>query len=331
MDIAVIGAGLAGISAARRLASAGHQVEIFEKSRGLGGRLATRRGPYWASDHGAQYFTIRDDRFCAALAPLMADGTVQAWQPRLFAIDGPDITPKATAEPRYVATPGMSGLVRALGRDLTIRLGIHISGLRQNDAGRWQLAPSDSRILDQSFDAVVVTAPSCQAAELLDPVPALAERAHATPMSPCWAAILVFAEPVVAPFDAAFVNGGPLAWVARNNSKPGRPPSETWVLHANVDWSRQHLDDEPALVCGALLAAFRDLPEVDCATDGLRDASAHRWRYAQPVEAIKDGALWDPEARVGAAGDWCAGGRVEGAFLSGLALAERVLETNGRS
>lgn len=329
MDIAVIGAGLAGISAARRLVSAGHQVEIFEKSRGLGGRLATRRGPYWASDHGAQYFTIRDDRFHEAVAPLMADGTVQAWEPRLVAIEGREISSKATDEPRYVATPGMSSLARALGRDLTVRLGTHITGISQDDADRWCLATSGSQALEQKFDAVIVTAPSCQAAELLAPVPALAERAHATPMSPCWAAILVFAEPILAPFDAAFVNDGPLGWVARNNAKPGRPPSETWVLHANPDWSRQHLEDEPALVCGALLAAFRDLPEVECGTDGLRDASAHRWRYAQPVESMNDGALWDPEAGVGAAGDWCAGGRVEGAFLSGWTLAERVLETNG--
>ena len=51
--VAVIGAGLAGLTAAARIAAGGAAVTVYDKSRGLGGRLATRRSPQGSFDHGA--------------------------------------------------------------------------------------------------------------------------------------------------------------------------------------------------------------------------------------------------------------------------------------
>ena len=74
LHYAVIGAGIAGLSCARALAASGVHVTVFDKSRGSGGRMSTRRGEGWACDHGAQYFTARDPLFQAELARWQAAG-----------------------------------------------------------------------------------------------------------------------------------------------------------------------------------------------------------------------------------------------------------------
>ncbi|MGH8355151.1 MAG: FAD-dependent oxidoreductase, partial [Pseudomonas sp.] len=71
--IAIIGTGIAGLSAAQALHAAGHAVQLFDKSRGSGGRMASKRSDAGALDLGAQYFTARDRRFVEA---------VQQWNTR---------------------------------------------------------------------------------------------------------------------------------------------------------------------------------------------------------------------------------------------------------
>ena len=121
-----------------------------------------------------------------------------------------------------------------------------------------------------------------------------------------------------------------LGWAARNTSKPGRPPGEAWVLHARPEWSEAQLENEPGEVESLLLEAFGDalarpLPPP-------RFITAHRWRFALPDPPLGRPCLYDPEVGLGAAGDWCGGPRVEGAFLSGLALARQLLApTRGRA
>jgi hypothetical protein len=124
--------------------------------------------------------------------------------------------------------------------------------------------------------------------------------------------------------DGAFVHSSPLSWIARNSSKPGRDPStETWVLHASADWSCQNLEANADDVAKLLWSAFgqatqQPLPEPI-------SLKAHRWRYALAKQPLEIGCLWDSQMAIGACGDWCAGNKVEGAFVSGLALAGRIL------
>ena len=61
MKIAIIGSGIAGLSAARELRQNGVDVYLYEKSRGVGGRMSTRYAGDWEFDHGAQYFTAQDE------------------------------------------------------------------------------------------------------------------------------------------------------------------------------------------------------------------------------------------------------------------------------
>jgi predicted NAD/FAD-dependent oxidoreductase len=134
-----------------------------------------------------------------------------------------------------------------------------------------------------------------------------------------------FAARVAADFDGAFCSGPELAWAARDSSKPGRAPGERWVLHATPEWSEQALEHEPSAVAAQLLAAFAR--ELGGALPPTTHVETHRWRFASPGRPVELAHPVDLERGLVLAGDWLAGGRIEGAYLSGLAAAEAVLTT----
>ena len=143
-------------------------------------------------------------------------------------------------------------------------------------------------------------------------------------MGPCWAVILQFDSPLSFEYDGAFVNGSRLSWIARNNSKPGRSNAEVWVLHASAEWSATHLERHPDDVAADLTSEFWRLNNHEPRL--ASKVTCHRWRYAIPRNVLEARFLFDHEIQLGAAGDWCGGPRVEGAFLSGLAVATHLTE-----
>jgi predicted NAD/FAD-dependent oxidoreductase len=171
-------------------------------------------------------------------------------------------------------------------------------------------------------DALIVALPAPQAAALLDGLPPGAELPDVD-MRPCWALMVIANQPLLAGYDAAFVNDGALSWLASQRSRPGRPAAHAWVLHACPDWSDQHLDAPAEEIQYKLLEAARDLPVAQAFE--VESAMSHRWLYALADEPLERQALWFPDQRLAVAGDWCAGSRVEGAFLSGAAAAGRTL------
>ncbi len=319
----MIGAGISGLVCARTLAERGHQVQVFDKARGPGGRMSTRRASDWRFDHGAQYFTVRDPGFRARVAAWRRDGLVAPWTARIAVLDDGMTVMQSDDTERLVAVPGMNALCRHLARDLDVSYETRIVSL-ERAADRWRLASSEGRDLGD-FDAVTVSAPAPQAAALLSgAAPELAARAGTVAMSPCWAVMAAFPKPLELGFDGAFVNRSPLSWVARNASKPGRPEGEAWVLHGSPEWSQDNLELEPVEAAARLLEAFGEsaggLGSIPAHLD------AHRWRYALPQAPLAQPCLVDAGRLLGVCGDWCGGPRVEGAFLSGSAAAQRLLE-----
>ncbi len=321
--VAVIGAGIAGLAAARALRDRGDDVVVFERSAVAGGRLATRiasnielpsRGSIDLSfDHGAQYFTVRDTRFSEVVAYWQRDRIVAPWHARIVSFDGEgwEDVPEGTG--RYVGVPGMQAIAAHLAEGLDIRFGSRIESIAS-------LA---------GFDRVIVAVPSDQAVPLLNGAPELAARAASVKMRPCWAVMAAFEDRVPARFDAAFVLGSALGWIARNASKPAAPKRseggsrrdrvETWVLHATAEWSAAHVDDRPDAVAPFLLEAFHDL--VRAGLPRVFHVAAHRWRYAIANPGLAVGALHDHARKISVCGDWCSGPRLENAFLSGVEAA----------
>ena len=317
---AMIGAGVSGLVCARRLSEQGIDVVVFDKSRGVGGRMATRRAEETLRfDHGAQYFTARDEPFQNEVRDWIQQGAVALWEGRIGEFHEGRAALKEEGVERFVGVPGMNAICKHLAKGLDIRFKTRAAPpVREGDV--WKL-------LDDSlgeFDRVLVSTPAPQAAELLRNAPALAQQAAAAPMSGCWAAMLAFDRPLGLPLDGAFVQDSLLSWIARNNSKPGRDAApETWVLHASAEWSQQHIDQEPAEILPLLMDAF--WRATGAAPHAASFSTSHRWRYAIPSEPLPEHCLYDAALGVGACGDWCGGPRVEGAYRSGANLANRVL------
>lgn len=328
--VAVIGAGISGLCLAHALIERGLDVVIFEKSRGPGGRMSTRRAAEsrYSFDHGAQYFTARTPAFVQQVARWQADGVVAPWHGRFASLADGLIHPEPSRHPRFVGAPRMSALTRQLSGGLNVQVSTRISALSRGSDG-WSLRSTDGAEFGP-FTAVISTAPGPQTAPLLAPHShALATRADAAEMLPCFCLMLAFSRPLEVPFDAARVDSPPLSWMARNTSKPGRDEAECWVLHADARWSKAHLEDDKDSVAAELLASFTALTGA-----GAPDfTSLHRWRYARASGPFSEqtSILWDPETGLGACGDWLAGERVEAAWLSAMEMAKAVLSWQQRA
>ncbi|MCB9791411.1 MAG: FAD-dependent oxidoreductase [Alphaproteobacteria bacterium] len=320
--VALVGAGLSGLVCARALQDAGLEPVLFEKSRGPGGRMSSRRDGEGSFDHGAQFFTVRHDQTRVALTEWLEAGVVAPWQGRFGRLRGGAFSPEPPDAPRYVGAPRMSALTRHLSRGLDLRARVRVGALQPGQGG-WRLVDVEGQALGD-FERVLVSTPPAQAAPLLRASPPLQDAALAAQVEPCQALMVRFESPLPLPFDAARVEGSPLGWVARDSSKPGRGESARWVLHASPGWSREHLEDAPEAVTAALLAAFA--AATGCDTPPA-EATPHRWRYALAQGPFAAPCGYDAERGLGACGDWWVAGRVEGAYRSGRALAERVLRS----
>ena len=310
--IATVGAGMSALGAATRLKETGARVVMFDKGRGPGGRMSTRRQGEYVFDHGAQYFTVRDARFKPLIENLMQAGAAEVWGSTIAVIDGDQPVGAAESVTRYVGTPGMNALVASLASDMDVRFGTPVEGLRR-ESDHWVVSGDGGRLLGE-YEIVLVSIPPAQALELFDPgVPALG-RIGSIRMNPCWAVMAAFEKPLRLPFEAAMIRQSPLSWVSRNASKPQRSDGECWVLHGSAEWSARHIDSGPDEVCTFLLEALSKATSTVVPTPAF--IGAHRWRYARVEQALGIDSLWDPRMALGICGDWCLGARVEAAYLS---------------
>lgn len=324
LRVAVVGAGMAGLTAARTLQDQGHQPIVLEKARGAGGRMATRRHNDWRFDHGAQYFTARDPRFLRHVLAWRERGLVEAWNGRIGVIEDNRIAAAPDGTERFVGRPGMSAVCRELAGELAdCRFGWQVQDAAF-DGARWRVRATDGREVEA--DALVMTAPPEQAQELLagSPVhPLCNEVLGEIRMRPCWSLMTVLDRSLLADWDAAFVNQGALGWICSQAARPERPDTPAWVLHATPAWSQDHLECDHETIASLMLEAALSLPGASPAHAEF--ILAHRWRFALPQQPLDQGCLWFEPYRMALAGDWCAGSRVEGAFLSGSAAADRLL------
>lgn len=331
--IAIIGAGTAGLSCAQFLAHAGHQVHVFDKSRGPSGRMSTRRSSdgdtNWQCDHGAQYFTAHDADFRAQVATWEQAGAVASWSARIGSYDGQRFMLQTSAGQRLVGTPRMTSPAAHSVRCMTdspnpvrFQWQSTIEPLQADIGDGWLLRSLEHGTEYLRYQTLLLAVPAPQAAQLLAGVSSEATTlSNSTRMRTCWSVMVRCAQPVPLPVDGCLVEHSPLHWIARDSSKPGRIGPETWLLHASDRWSEAHVEDDAASVTAVLLKAFAKLGGPDPASV---QATAHRWRYADTANPLNMGSWWDAAASLGMCGDWLHNGTVEGAWLSGISLARHV-------
>jgi predicted NAD/FAD-dependent oxidoreductase len=347
-DAVVIGAGIAGLMAAARLGGQGRRVLVLDKSRGVGGRMATRRLRGAVCDHGAQFFTQRTADFHDVIEQAVHEAAVVEWC-RSFSRDGSiavDGAPVGDGHPRYRGMRGMTDLPKWLASGLTTR-GNEIEVRTAAKATAVATAGGHVRVTIEGQDGAaevveaagcVLTAPVPQALDLLaaggslDRLEAEAiARLRTVDYDPCFAVMLVLDRPSLLPEPGAIQFGsdapGPVAWVADNHRK-GISPVPALTVHATGGFSREHFDMPPDEVAAVLIDAVRPWIDGD-PQEVIVERSVHRWKFATPTTILPDRVVavsWSPP--ILCAGDAFAGPRVEGAFSSGGAagtmLADRL-------
>ena len=301
-NIAIIGAGIAGVSAARFLQDHGCSVTIIEKSRGYGGRCASKRWLGHIVDHGAQYFTMRDERFRAAAQS--ASGV------KLHQMNTPILNQHGQIMPdhgRWFHRDGNSRLVRDLAQGITVQT---------------EQAITDANSLLKShggnFDHIISTAPWPQTA-------ALVGSDTIINYAPCLTALFAYEGDWLGNTSAAYSisdHDGPLAWSACENHKSGRIERGFTVMVAQMSesFSREYLEipatDIPDLI-RSMLEKRWDIP-----TEKFHAALGHRWRYARIIDTASTPALRNG---LHYAGDANGKSRVESSWLDGLRIAENLL------
>lgn len=316
----VVGAGIAGLCSAHVLQDSGMPVVILDQGRAVGGRLATRVIKQGVFDYGAQFFTVRDQRFGRLVDQWQAEGVVQEWC-RGFFVDG---TYQHDGYPRYIGVCGMTTLTEHLMRSLDVRFGERVVAVR-NQKGIWEVRTEGGVVL--TADALILTPPVPQSMALIESgnvaVPgAVRHILQRFTYDPCIAVMALLEGPSALPIPGGLkLSSEPLAWIADNRHKGISPRAWGVTIHAGPTFSRTHWEtDDDSVARLVLEAADKWIRSKVCGVE------IHRWRYSKPTWVCPDSCLFVPgPPPLVFAGDAFGGPRVEGATLSGFSAASRLL------
>jgi predicted NAD/FAD-dependent oxidoreductase len=319
----VIGAGLSGLAAARRLADAGDDVLVVDKSRGVGGRCSTRRFNSCQYDHGAQFFTVRDGHFATLVEGWQRNGLVDVWS-HGFPYDGRNRD--TDGHPRYVAVGGMNRLPKLLGDGLSIVTGAKVARVERIDA-IWTIH-FENRMPLQA-ERLVLTAPLPQSFALLpevirgDAIEACPALAHVR-YEPCLAVLLQLDGEAALPAPGGMhVDDPVIAWIADNTSKGLKAATAAITVHTTRTFSETEFDATPETIAQAVIARGKRWFNGQ-----VTDWQVHRWRYSKPVTFVGRPcvAVGDPVDLVFCGDCMLPPSRIEGAVLSGWAAADALSE-----
>ncbi|WP_404415432.1 NAD(P)/FAD-dependent oxidoreductase [Marinospirillum sp.] len=312
--IAIIGAGLAGLTCARELTQAGRRVTVFEKARGPGGRLSSRRQLNSTFDLGAQALTAQHSDFAKQLRVWETEGCLQPWK-------------GAGTLPSWVGSPRMSALTRHYSKGLNLVTATCISHLQATEDQQWSLVDTTGKIWGP-FTQVVLATPANQALPLIDQASgSLKRQLSQVKEDPVWVAYFALQSTSLPTANCLQPASSYLRRATLLNSKPGQESElQRWVVEATPRWSQEHLD----LPKGEAARRLFNIWANDMATElpshpQLLDA--HRWLYGSVSTHLQQGFLEDAEQQLFVCGDFCRGSTAEAAWQSGHELAQALRKT----
>ncbi len=317
----VVGAGISGLFAARELTSAGWRVIVLDEGSGVGGRMATRHIGTGTFDFGAQFFTVRSERFQRLVSGWLESGVVEEWSRGFADSSG---TYNEDGHPRYRGSEGMASIPEHLARNLDVRVGERVVEVKLRE-GVWEArTEAGSRIAGR---ALLLTAPVPRSLALLDDVlPDEAwRRLGEISYSPCLALLALIDGPTGVPEPGGVqIKGEPLDWIGDNQRK-GISGSPAVTIHAGPRWSSANFEAEEAQLSASLLEFAEDQLRTDLSSRAV-ETSLARWRYSWVAQPHPEPCLVArDEPPLLFAGDAFGPSKVEGAALSGLAAADHLL------
>ena len=323
----VVGAGISGLLAARELQAAGWRVTVLDKGRGVGGRMATRRVGGGTFDHGAQFFTVRGERFGKLVEEWLEKGAVREWT-RGFA--GADGNRNEDGHPRYRGTDGMTNVPKQLAHGLDVHTGERAVQVNLRDGG-WEVICESGTTT--SGAALLLTAPVPQSLALAGSGDfSLVEEARTQlagiSYDPCIAVMALLDGPVTVPEPGGMqIRGEPLDWISDNQSK-GISEAPGITIHAGPEWSREHYEDPDTDISDALLSFTEE--QLGGLGAHVVETSVACWRYSWVTNSHPEPCfVANEQPPLLFAGDAFGPAKVEGAALSGLAAANSLLVRDG--
>ena len=346
VTVAIIGAGIAGLSCGLTLQAAGHQVIWFEKSRGVGGRLATRRlTPSGWVDHGVRYWSPQSAKLQALTQQLLTQGVVRLWSAQGFVWDQ-TLQPKTQIA--YWAKRGINAIAKHLAQDCDIRRQHRVTALTKVSDG-WQLtAESPDGILQFEASAVVIAVPAPQVQPLLTPVDkSAADCLNQVVYNPCLSLITTYKTlPERPPLDHdtgwyIAANHPVLSWLSLDSSKASQPQPAVILLQSQPKFAAQYLEQQDRLGANAPAAELltqttvtQMLAAADTMLPGLESPQTyclHRWRYSLVKSFYPYSVLTTQWPSLVCCGDWCCPddmSNLDAAYRSGVAAAAHLNTDN---
>ncbi len=315
--IAVVGAGIAGLTIAKKLTNRGFSVDIFDKGRAVGGRMSSRRTQWGYLDHGTQYFTVKNPVFQDFLA--QNKKFVKVWTGKFACWRDGELTTIEPENSRYVPTLAMNNLCKNMAIGLNVKLQTRI--IRLEKGQKWILIDENQQKYSD-YDYVMITAPPIQTIDLLANHTTITESISKLKMFPCYSLMLVPENKLDLAFDAIEFQHPILRWIAANDSKPSRGEKGSIIIQSNLTWTEINLEKSKDSVGKILKNTAADILNIQF-NHSLYE-SVHLWRYAISKQPNDQGYYLDKSNNIGVCGDWCLNGKVESAFLSGHFLAEEI-------
>jgi renalase len=322
IKIAIIGAGISGLTLADKLNTQA-EITIFEKARGIGGRMSTRYFESFYFDHGAPYFLATTKSFQDFLQPHLESGLVAPWQASVYNLEiGTKATHKSSNQPYLVAVPNMNSLCKKLAQNLTIKLNTEVAALTTKQADGWHLTDTSGNMLG-TYDIVISTAPAAQNISLFKDCLANDVRLTNVHMDGCYVLMIGFNTPWQHPWTIAEVHNNLIKLIFINSSKPGRDKENSCiVIHSTAQWTQEYIASDIQDIQDLLCKQFEAITGIDCAAAAY--ISTHRWRYATAQQAAKPGAYFNTKLNIGWTSDWSSGTHIEDACLQAIELAQKL-------
>ncbi|NVJ59353.1 MAG: FAD-dependent oxidoreductase [Gammaproteobacteria bacterium] len=330
--IAIIGAGISGLTAARELQPK-HDVIVFEKSRGRGGRTAHKRLEWGNFDIGAQYFTARSTEFKKQVDDWLQKGCVKEWEFTPLKLEQKAeramLVASSDSTERYIGNPGMNSIAHDLSNNINIKFNVRVKTIVPTSNDCLELFDDKNNLLG-SFDSVIIAVPAEQTIDLLPDDTSFRNSIPSSLHTPCWAVGIKTPKKVAPEIQGAF-GDKTVSWVSRQSAKQylfQSSPMQTdiddnieqddfWMLHFSPEWSTKNLEATKPEVFAHAKSWFTRVFKVPV---DEQNYLVHFWRYANLKDNTLSNIFWDNNLKIGAIGDWSSGGRIEGAFTSALNL-----------
>ena len=317
--IGVVGSGIAGIMCGQRLKEAGHSVFLVDKGRRSGGRMSTRNKESWQWDHGAQYFTVRDDRFASYIDTWKKNGVVSEWFD-LFPGQASEKT-----EARYIGVNGMNSIPKNLSSGLNIHQSMCVDTIDYKKS-TWNLVMKSGEVF--TCEELVLTPPLPQVVNLLKESNLFNQLTDSSKLASVeyekgLSLMLVLDKPsLIPPPGCLKLDNGLVSWIADNSQKEGFPNQNCITVHASPKYADDTWDEESNRVAEAMIQSIESLLGAS-----VVDWHIHRWLYAFAKNPLKSSFYRDINMHLTIAGDAFISSRVESAALSGLSAAESLIQS----